>query len=167
VDVWALGVILYECLTGVSPFRAATVLDSLWKVVNEEPVSPRERNAKVPRDLETICLKAMAKAPGQRYATARAMADDLRRFLRGEPILARPVSTWERGWRWVQRRPAAAGLLLVSFIALLTSIVAGVALVAFRETRQARHEAELARELAEDQRLEAEKQRGVADANRL
>jgi serine/threonine protein kinase len=111
-DVWALGAILYECLTGRPPFKGTGALDTVWQVINEEPVPPGRLCGKLPRDLERVCLKCLHKAPGQRYASALELADDLRRHLQGEPVRARPASAPGRLWRWSQRNPVAASLLL-------------------------------------------------------
>jgi hypothetical protein len=131
-DVYALGAILYECLTGRPPFTAATPLETMKLVVEQEPVSPRVLNPALPRDLETICLKCLAKEPADRYATAQEMADELVRFLADESIHARPTGVAERGWRWCRRQPAVATLFAVILIAgftLLAVLVSGNARV--------------------------------------
>jgi tetratricopeptide (TPR) repeat protein len=117
-DVYSLGVVLYELLAGVVPFRGDIHL-VLRQVLEDEPMPPRRMIAGIPRDLENICLRATSKEPGRRYPTAAALAEDLRRFLDGHPVRARPISAAARGWRWCRRRPLAAGLAALLALALI------------------------------------------------
>jgi tetratricopeptide (TPR) repeat protein len=122
-DVYALGAVLYDVLTGHPPFQGDTPYDTLSQVISREPLPPSRVQPKVSRDLETICLKCLEKEPRRRYASALALATDLECFLAGEPIRARRASVWERGVKWARRRPAVAALT-----GLLTAVVAAGAL---------------------------------------
>ncbi len=148
-DVYALGVILYECLTGRPPFQAVSVLDTLEQVRHTEPVPPRLLQPQVPRDLETVCLKCLRKSPGRRYADAGALGDDLGRFLAGEPIRARPVGPAERTTKWVRRHKALAAL----YAALVLAAGFAVTLALWGQAAALHVE-----------RLRAEQERHVADA---
>jgi WD40 repeat protein len=135
VDIYALGAILYEMLTGRPPFVGANPADTLMQLLSSDPVPPRRLNPRVPADLETVCLKCLRKEPPKRYATALALAEDLQRFGRGQPIQARPVGVWERGVKWARRRPAAAALVAVSTLGLAVLVVLAGALWSNAEQR--------------------------------
>jgi WD40 repeat protein len=169
-DLYALGAVLYEMLTGRPPFKAASSYDTLQLVLHADPVRPTELQPRTPHDLETICLKCLQKEPRKRYADARALIEDLRRFRAGEPILARPTSPWERTIKWVRRRPQVAGLL--ALVALGVAILVAGELYYSHQLKQRtdvavanEKEANVQRELAEERRGMAEKARALARDN--
>jgi WD40 repeat protein/serine/threonine protein kinase len=154
-DVYALGVLLHEFLTGRPPFLGETVLDTLLQALRADPIPPSRLRPGLSRDLETICLQCLKKEPGKRYASALELADDLARFLKGEPVRARPVGPAERSWRWGRRNPVVAGLLA----ALAAVVVLGFGLVTWKwlEADTERSQAEQARTEAEQLRHKAER----------
>jgi tetratricopeptide (TPR) repeat protein len=133
-DVYALGAILYEMLTGRPPFLAESTAETERQVIAEEPAPPSHLNAKVPRDLETICLKCLQKAPLKRYRSAAEMGEDLERYLRGDPIKARPVGSIERASKWVRRHPAQTVTLSGGLLILVAIVVGGWWLISARSS---------------------------------
>jgi WD40 repeat protein len=166
-DIYALGAILYECLTGRPPFKAATPLETVLQVIGDDPVPPARLNPRVPRDLETICLKCLQKDPSKRYDSAEALVTDIARFLKGHPVHARPSTAWARGCKWAKRHPGVA----ISVAVIVAVAATGFGLTAWQWRRAkaalddavqahteatARADAEaLARATAEDQRRRA------------
>jgi serine/threonine protein kinase/Tfp pilus assembly protein PilF len=159
-DVWALGAILYECLSGRPPFKAATAIDTIMQVISDEPVSLKQLNKTVPMDLETICHKCLQKEPGRRYTSAADLADDLGRFAESKPIAARPVGKGERAWRWCRRHPAISGTSAAAVLFLVTGIIGMTLLYLHAEDQRLR--ADSARELAESETQRANKERNLA-----
>jgi hypothetical protein len=162
-DIYALGAILYDLLTGRPPFRGDSVMETLKQVLDVDPVPPSSLQPGLPRDLEIICLKCLQKAPAQRYATAEALAEDLRRWRVGEPIRARATPAWERAVKWARRRPAAASLLAAAAVALL-AVAADAVWYADHERRRADEEARL-RGQAEREHEEATREEQRARGN--
>jgi eukaryotic-like serine/threonine-protein kinase len=157
-DVYALGAILYECLTGRPPFRGATPYDTIGQVVSDKPTPPTTLARRTPRDLETICLKCLEKSPSRRYASASKLAEDLRRFLDGRPIIARPVGGPELLLRWCLRNPGIAALTVVIALVLVAATVISTvqAVRAGRALERAEKSGEEARQAQADAKLEAE-----------
>ena len=163
-DVYSLGAILYETLTGRPPHRGASTLDTLVLVRQQEPARPKALNPGVDRDLETICLKCLDKEPERRYGSAEALAEDLERWLHYEPIRARRSSVWERGGKWVRRRPGVASL--VALLLLLSAVGFATVTLLWQDAAQARDAAEQAESDKEQQRQVAIAAQGKAEEAR-
>jgi eukaryotic-like serine/threonine-protein kinase len=169
-DVYALGAILYELLTGVPPFSGRNPSETIIAVLKTDPVSPRRLQANTPQDLDTICLKCLEKEPAKRYGSAAELADDLRRFLAGDTIRARPVGSVERLWRWCRRNPGIASLSAAVLVLLTTvaglSVGAAVRIRAEKQVAEANAAAAIeAQRQTESALLEAKRLKGIAEQN--
>jgi WD40 repeat protein len=166
-DVYALGVILYEMLVGRPPLRGASTAETLELVRKKDPVPPRQLQPSVPFDLETICLKCLRKDPAQRYETAEELADDLKRYQAGRPILARPVGLVEQAWKFYRRNPivvwTAAGVFALLLVATGAAVFAAVAATGEATALKDKAQAERDKGTAEVKKEEAEGQRAVAE----
>jgi hypothetical protein len=160
-DVYALGATLYALITGRPPFQAATAMETVLQVLSDEPVPPRRLNASVPPDLETICLKCLEKAPAKRYSSASKLAQDLGRYMAGEPIVARAVTPPERAFKWARRKPAIATLL--GLVAQVTTLGLGGVLWQWRAAVRARNDAHHREEDAVEAQAKAKEQADLAE----
>jgi WD40 repeat protein/tRNA A-37 threonylcarbamoyl transferase component Bud32 len=164
VDVYSLGAILYELLTGRPPFQASTPMDTLLQVLDQEPTAPRKLNRHLDRDLETICLKCLEKEPQRRFDSPAAMSDDLERWLIGEPIHARPYTNADRVVKWAKRRPAVASLLCATALAILIGFAAVT--WQWQLTKEARNDAEQKAQAEAKAKDDAREAQGIADKQR-
>ncbi len=144
-DVYGLGAVLYSLTTGRPPFQSASKIETSRQVVEKEPVAPRQLNTAIPRDLETIILKCLEKSLPRRYATANELSDELQRFIEGRPIVARPISSIAKTWRWCHRQPVVASLIAAVFLSLLAGVSVS-AYYAWEANRRAEKEKEAKRE---------------------
>jgi WD40 repeat protein len=158
-DIYALGVILYELITGRPPIRGTSDADTLRRVVSEEPASPGRLRSHVPRDLATICMKCLEKDPPKRYASALALSEDLRRFLAYEPIRARPASFWDRAKKWTRRRPAVVALIAACLLAVIGLFLGGWYLGVLTQAHNAEMEGAVALQNMLSDEAEAQKLR--------
>src|SRR5262249_35427084 len=145
--------VLYDMLTGRPPFKGTSAIETVKQVIEAEPVSPSRIQFRVPRDLETICLKCLQKEPRKRYATARELAEDLNRYLSGEPMRARRTPPIERAYKWTKRHPALTTGLAFAVLLVIGSISGGVwywDLLRTKELIAERHEAKVRKETAAD-----------------
>jgi serine/threonine protein kinase len=165
-DIYALGVILYECLAGIRPFHDDDTYVLLNKVINDEPIKPTKHTPGVPKDLELIALKCLAKEPEDRYATSKKLAEDLTHFANGEPVSVRSASTIERTIKWAKRKPTQAAAYLLT-MAVVVLMAFGISLaILWKKEQAARSIAEVEKGKAELARSAAEDEKGKADIAR-